>query len=36
MGSGNAAEIQAGEDVRTAIEIAFKRDNEMNGGVLRL
>jgi DGQHR domain-containing protein len=36
MGSGNAAEIQAGEDVRAAIEIAFKRDNERSGGVLRL
>jgi DGQHR domain-containing protein len=36
MGSGNAAELQAGEDVRAAIEIAFKRDDATSGGVLRL
>jgi DGQHR domain-containing protein len=36
MGSGNAAEVQAGEDVKAAIEIAFKRDDAEGGGVLRL
>jgi hypothetical protein len=36
MGSGNAAEIQAGEDVRAAIELAFKRDEKDSAGTIRL
>lgn len=36
MGSGNAAEIQAGEDVRAAIEVAFKRGEDGGTGTIRL
>ncbi len=33
MGSGSQAEILAGEDVRTSIELAFKRDKAGGGGI---
>lgn len=36
MGSGNAAELQAAEDVKAAIEIAFRRGDASGSGVIRL
>lgn len=35
-GTGNAAELQAGEDLRTAITIAFKDDDGPSSGSLRV
>ena len=36
MGSGNLAETQAGDDVRAAIDVAFKRNATGEAGVIKL